>query len=269
MKVFECQQGSTEWHQARAGVITASMFKVARSRVGVLDERQQKYVSLILKGEPETSARIRAGYKNKPTSELIDRALAGEVVGDWAEGSKTYAFRLAVERISGEALQDDRFETYSMRRGHELEPEARKAHEALGVMVRRAGFVTTDDGRFGASVDGLMHPDGASEYKCLVSPDVLRSVLLANDLSEFTDQMQGGLLVCGLRLFHYGLYCPALKSIGQEFTLRVIPRDEAYIEALQRDLEAFDELVCNYEQQLRAGVAVNDEHIALALAAAV
>jgi hypothetical protein len=268
MRVIECEQGSAAWHQARAGCITASMFKTARSRVGMLDERQQKYVNLILDGMSEPEARVLAGYKAKPTSETIERALAGEVIGDWSEASKTYAFRLAIERISGEALQDDKFETYAMRRGHELEPEARAAHEKLGIMVRRAGFVTSDCGRFGASVDGLIHPRSAAEYKCLVSPDVLRQVLLANDLSEFTDQMQGGHWVCGTETFHYGLYCPALKAVGQEFTLRIVPRDDAYILALARDLEAFDELVGNYEQQLRDGAAVNDEHIARALALA-
>ena len=35
MKIYHCDQGSPEWHQARAGVITASMFKVARQKVGL------------------------------------------------------------------------------------------------------------------------------------------------------------------------------------------------------------------------------------------
>ena len=52
MQVYECEQGSPEWHAARAGVITASMFKVARKKIGGLDERQQKYVDLVLDGTP-------------------------------------------------------------------------------------------------------------------------------------------------------------------------------------------------------------------------
>lgn len=269
MKVFEVDQGSPAWHACRAGVITASMFKVARAKVNGLDERQTAYVNAIRKaGMSEKDAMVLAGYKAKPTSETVARALAGEKVGDFADPAKTYAFRLAIERISGEALQDDKFETYAMRRGHELEPDARRAHERLGVVVRRAGFVTTDDGLYGASVDGLIDPKGASEYKCLVGPDPLREVLLANDLSEFTDQMQGGLMVTGLDYFHFGLYCPALSSIGQDFTLRLVNRDQAYVDALQADLNEFNALVESYVGQLRAGAAANADFIAQALAIA-
>jgi hypothetical protein len=227
MKLIRCEQGSNEWHAARAGVCTASQFKIARK------------------------LRLLSGTnKGKPSEECVK-----------------YAFRLAIERISGEPLQDDKFETYAMRRGHELEPKARAEHEKLGVIVQRAGFVTTDCGRFGASVDGLLHPNGGSEYKCLVSPDELRKVLLDDDLSEFTDQMQGGMWVCERDYFHFGLYCPALESIGQQFTLKGIDRDEAYIAALKADLEEFDAMVAEFEQRLRRGAAANAEVIALLQAA--
>jgi len=33
MKMVQVPQGSPEWHAARAGVITASMFKVARAKL--------------------------------------------------------------------------------------------------------------------------------------------------------------------------------------------------------------------------------------------
>lgn len=228
MKVFEVAQGSPEWHQARAGVITASK---------VVDARQLVMANGINKGKPGAKC-------------------------------ENYAFQLALERIAGAPLQDDRFETFAMRRGHELEPDARKAHEALGVVVRRAGFVTTEDGRIGASVDGLIEPRGASEYKCLVAADGLREILVSEDLSAFTDQMQTGLLVTEREYMHFGLYCPALESIGTALTLRLVWRNDAYIKAMQRDLATFQAMVDEYEGTLRAAAAKNDEHIALALAAA-
>lgn len=259
MKVHYCDQGSPEWRQARAGVCTASMFKVARSRVGGLTEQQQKYVRAILEGVSESSARVIAGYKAAPRAEAIERAIAGLPVGDWSDPAKNYAFRLAVERISGEALMDDRFETYAMRRGHELEPDARAAHERrYGVVVERCGFIVTDDGKFGCSTDGLIHPDAISEYKCLVAPEGLREILIAGDLSEFTDQTHGGLWITGRREFHFGLYCPALRSIGRDFTLHVVEREDDYIEELERDLLKFDGLVSEFEAQLRAGATARD-----------
>lgn len=209
MKLITCEQGSLEWHQARAGCITASMFVVARSK---------------LKSGP-----------NK---------------GKFTEASKDYAFKLAIERISGMPL-DEGHSTWQMKRGNDLEPAARQIHEEVtGLLVDRAGFVTTDDGLFGASADGLINGKGGSEYKCLVAPDRLRDVLVNEDISEFTDQIQGCMWITGREWWHFGLYCPALKPIGKDFFLREVARDDNYIEALEVDLIEFNTLVCLYRHKL-------------------
>jgi len=209
MKLISCDQGSEEWHLARAGCITASMFVIARSR---------------LKSGP-----------NK---------------GKFTEASKDYAFRLAIERISKVPL-DEGFSTWQMKRGNNLEPAARQIHEEVtGLLVDRAGFVTTDDGLFGASADGLIGPKGGSEYKCLVSPERLRDVLVGDDISEFTDQIQGCMWITGREWWHFGLYCPALEPIGKEFFLREVARDDDYIEALELDLIEFNSMVNLYRHKL-------------------
>jgi len=210
MILIQCTQGSQEWLAARAGVITASMFKVARER---------------LKSGPN---------KGEPT-----------------QAARKYAFKLAIERISGQPL-DEGFETWQMKRGHELEPMARARHEEeAGVIVVPAGFVTTEDACFGASADGLIGEDGGAEYKCLVSPESLMPVLLENDLAEYTDQIQGCMWITGRTWWHYGLYCPALASVGMDLYWRRIERDEEYIEALEDDLIEFRSLVMLYESKLR------------------
>lgn len=251
MIVVECAQGSPEWLASRAGVITASMFSVARERVGGLDARQRAYVAAVLAGTSEAEARTAAGYKVAPRADAVTRALAGEPVGDFSAAAKDYAFRLAVERISGQPL-DEGFETFAMRRGHELEPAARAAHEIeAGVVVTRCGFVLTDDRVFGASADGLIGVDGGSEYKCLIDPARLRSVLVDGDLSEFMDQVQGCLWLTGRKWWHFALYCPALDPIDLGLWWREIRRDEAYIDAMERDLVEFKDLVDSVEHQLR------------------
>jgi len=252
MILINCDQGSDQWHQARAGCITASMFGVARSRVNGLTAQQQVYVSAILAGKPEAEARIEAEYKAAPKAEAVRRTLAGEPVGEPSEAAMNYAFNLAVERISGSAL-DNGFETWQMKRGQELEPMARQRHEEeAGVIVVRAGFVTTEDGVFGASADGLIDDDEGSEYKCLVSPEGLREILLNDDISEFTDQMMGCLWITGRKRWHFGLYCPALSSVGADFTWRVVERDDDYIEAMEADLIEFKALVDQYHAKLLA-----------------
>lgn len=255
MIIHHCEQGSEAWHRARSGCVTASMFSTVRKKVGCLDERQAKFVELRLRGHNEKQAAEDAGYKAVPKSDIIARALNGEKVGDWSDAAKDYAFRLAIERISGQPL-DEGFETWSMRRGHELEPEARMEHEAqTGLLVERVGFVTTDDGVFGASADGLLDPDGGSEYKCFVDPGKLRPILLDGDVTDVMEQAQGCMWLCGRNWWHVGLYCPALASAGRQFTLVEVKRDDAFIEAMERDLVEFAAFVDQYEAALRRNAA--------------
>lgn len=214
MIIIECAQGGEEWHRARAGCITASMFSTARER-------------------------LKSGA-NK---------------GDFSSKAKDYAFRLAIERISGEPL-DEGFETWQMKRGHDLEPEARMEHEAkTGLFVKRAGFVKTDDGLFGASADGLINDDGGSEYKCFLAPEKLRSIILDHDIGEVREQAQGCMWLTRRNWWHVGLYCPALSAAEKQFTMIEVQRDDNFIEAMEKDLWQFAMLVAQYEKQLRQKAA--------------
>jgi hypothetical protein len=259
MKILHCEQGSPEWINARAGVITASMFKVCRERVGGLTAQQSAYVQAVRAGKSPDEAAAIAEYKTKPRiTDTVQRAIMGLPIGDYSDAAKKYAFRLAVERISGKPL-DEGFETWQMRRGHEMEPMARARHEEeAGVIVERAGFVVTDDNWFGASADGLIGADGGAEYKALVSPDSLMPVLIDDDISNYTDQIQGCMWITGRRWWHYGLYCPALASIQCDLYWRHVDRDDNYIESMELELLEFRALVMKYEAALRRrGSAAN------------
>lgn len=213
MIIVNCQQGTPEWHEARTGAVTASMFKEVRRR---------------LKSGP-----------NK---------------GDFTKEARDYAFRLAIERIAGHQLDEDKFETWEMRRGRELEPEARAKHErVIGKFIEETGIVLTDDRHFGASADGLIEPEGGSEYKCLVSPSRIRQIVLDEDLSEFTDQIQGCMWLTGRKWWHFVLYCPALAPVGKDLIIHEVERDDNYIEALEADLLSFNQVVEGYREQLAAG----------------
>jgi len=265
MIVHRTEQGSDEWHRLRAGLATASMFKVARSKVDGLTEQQALYVQAKRKGFDDQTARDSAGYKTKPTmSEKLERALAGLPVGDFSDPAKNYAFRLAVERISGMPM-DEQFETYAMRRGRELEPEARKEHEhQSGLIIYQAGFVTDDSGRFGCSADGLIGHDAGAEYKCLMSPEGVRTVILDHDLAAFKDQVMGSMWVTGLARWHYCMYCPALRVVNRQLYWRTIDRDEKYIADLERDMLEFYELSRGYEQKLRTDPIAAGQPLVLA-----
>lgn len=212
MIVINCEQGTQEWFQARAGVITASMF----------DECRKTLKSGPNKGQPSAKA-------------------------------KEYAFRLAVERISGELLAEEVFENYAMRRGRELEAEARLAHEAAkGILVDQTGIALTDDRLFGASLDGLIDEDGCSEYKCYISPSSLMPIIIDNDLSQVEAQVQGQLWVTGRKWADFVLYCPALKPVGRDLTIITIHRNDEFIEDLEKDLLKFNNLVDEYKNKLES-----------------
>jgi hypothetical protein len=205
MKTHTDEQGSDAWRQARAGVITASMFRVACTR-----------------------------KKN----------------GEYTEEAKKYAFRLAVERVGGTAL-DEGVQTWAMKRGKEMEPHARAAHsEAINKEVLPAGFYTSDDGWFGASPDGLIDDDGCAEYKALVSPEAIMSVLLDGDYSDYEHQVQGVMWVTGRTWCDFCMYCPQFASIGKQLHRRRVSYNPAFVDHMIGHLSVFNALVDEYKQKL-------------------
>lgn len=250
-KIFNTPQGSEDWHRVRAGKITASMFGDICAKVNGLNEQQQTYVDAILAGHSEISARALAGYKTEPRADPIKRAIKGEPVGEFSKTVLDYGFRLAVERISGEPL-DEGFQTWAMKRGHELEPEARMAHEiASGVIVEPCGFVSSPDEVFGASADGLIGQDEGAEYKCFIDPAKLREFWFDDDASSIIHQVQGGMWITGRKRWHIGMYCPALDGVGKGLWWKVVERDDDFIAKMESVLLEFKGVVDAFEKKLR------------------
>ena len=121
----------------------------------------------------------------------------------------------------------------------------------LGIFVDVAGFVTTDDEKFGASADGFIDKDGGLEIKCLVDPGRIRNVILSDDISEFMDQIQGGMWLTGRKWWQFALFCPALEKIGLQIYTKRVERDDNYINEMELDLLEFERVVSKYEQTLR------------------
>tara|TARA_R110002126_G_scaffold80580_3_gene199500 strand:+ start:2820 stop:3461 length:642 start_codon:yes stop_codon:yes gene_type:complete len=176
---------------------------------------------------------------------------SGKNKGEVSKAAKEYAFRIAVERISGQPLDDNFYETYAMRRGRELEEEARLKHEEKkGILVDQSGIILTDDRKFGASVDGFIDLDGCSEYKCFIGPPSLMPILLDGNLEDIEAQMQGQMWVTDRKWCDFVLYCPALKPIDKDLTIITVQRDDDYIEEMEAGLIEFDKLVNEYKAKL-------------------
>ena len=253
MKLLPYAQGSDEWLQARAGVITASRFKDARDRIGSLTEQQQAYVDAIKAGKSEAAALLAAGYKAKPRAEAVAKALAGEPTVQPGAAAVSYAWTIAMERIAGKPL-DDTYVTWKMRRGQELEPAARRAYEArTGYIVEESGLLLTEDHLFGYSTDGLVEADGLIEVKCPASCDKLGAIWTnpADAAAEYIDQITGGLWLTGRKWCDLVVYCDWLEPIGKELFIKRITRDEEAIQALEDDLMEFAGMVSRFERALK------------------
>lgn len=159
MIIIECQQGTPEWLNARAGVITASMFSDAIS--------------------------------------VLSRASGSKKAGDPTGASDKYACDLAIERISKKPYGAP-VKAWTLERGHELEELARIQYETTtGEFVTESGLVLTDDRVFGYSTDGLVGTDGFIEVKAPVDSLKIEAMLLTDDTSEYEHQIQGGFWITG------------------------------------------------------------------------
>lgn len=214
MITLHLEQGTDAWLAARAGVITASRFADARSR--------------------------------------LTRASKNGKAGDFTGKATEYAWTVAMERIAGKPL-DQAFETWQMRRGTELEPEARMAYEmATGLLAGESGIILTDDHTFGYSSDGMVQDDGLIEIKCPTNCQKIGTIWSDPEhaVDEYIDQIQGGLWITGRKWCDFIMYCPWLEPIGKELFIRHIKRDDDYIEQLEADLLAFDKLVNEYVERI-------------------
>jgi exodeoxyribonuclease (lambda-induced) len=204
----ECQQGTPEWHQARAGVITASCFSEAISRMS------------------RTSGKRR--------------------VGDPTAASDKYAADLAIERISGKPYGAPP-KAWVLDRGHEMEKLARMEYEArTESLVTEAGLVLTESRLFGYSTDGFVGNDGLIEIKAPV--DSLKIIeVMDGDLSEYQHQMQGGMWITGRKWCDFIMYVPDLRNAGKDLYVKRVMRDDTFIDAMVGELAAFASRVSDRE----------------------
>lgn len=150
--------------------------------------------------------------------------------------------QLAIERLTGVPV--DGYENDAMRRGRELEAEARAAYEAdTGELVEQVAFVNHPEMDFvGVSPDGLLGDDGLLEIKCPANMAKHLEALRVNEHArEYRWQLQGQLWVTHRRWVKAASYDP-----------RFPPHLRLAVAHVERDEKAIRELA-------EACVKANDE----------
>lgn len=169
---------------------------------------------------------VRAGV---PTASNFDKLLTS--TGTPSTQRKKYLFQLV-----GEKLGADPEESYSnswMKRGIELEPQAREMYARDVSPVEQVGFCLHDEG-YGCSPDFLVNSDGMGQIKC-PSLAVHVEYLINQKLpTDYFQQVQGELLVTGRKYNDFISYYPGLKPL----VVRCY-RDELFISRLRSELLKF------------------------------
>jgi hypothetical protein len=138
-----------------------------------------------------------------------------------------YARELAAEKLLGQPI--DTITTRAMQNGNEREFSAVAAYEIrMGADANLVGFMTTDDGRVGASPDRIVPSlKRLLECKCPQPHTHIGYLLGSGPDEKYFCQLQGQLYVSGFDQVDIISFYPGLPDAIVE-----VKRDEGFIEAL-------------------------------------
>ena len=164
--------------------------------------------------------------------------------GKPSASSEKYMHELLAEKMSGKRF--DSFDTFHMKRGRELEPEAANVFSfQTDLICREVGFVTNDSQTVGCSPDRLI-ADSGLEIKC---PMHITHVKYLIDYhkdgempAEYYAQVQGTMWLMELEDYWFMSYHPDLPNL-----IMNVKRDDTYIASLSA---AVDKLLEDLETNL-------------------
>lgn len=155
-------------------------------------------------------------------------------------------YEIMAQRITGYTPPE--FQSFDMMRGHEEELEARMKYSEHIKPVEQVGFITNDKFGFtiGFSPDGLVDDDGLIEVKSRKDKFQLETILKNEMPSEFSIQVQTGLLVSERKWCDFISYCGGLPMMP----LRIMA-DERIQAAIVKAATAFESRMADAMEQYR------------------
>jgi hypothetical protein len=169
-----------------------------------------------------------------PTASEFHRIVtpAKGTLSDQADG---YICDLISDRLAtDDEYMASGYQSDAMANGTALEPAARDWYAFdCDQDVQQVGFCVSDDGRYGASPDGLIGQDGCLEIKCPQRSTHIKYLLDGGLPTKYKCQCHGVLWVTGRKWLDFMSYCEGLPPL----IVRVY-RD-AFTESLGRSVIAF------------------------------
>lgn len=166
-------------------------------------------------------------------ADIIARTKSG-----YSASRANYAAQLVIERLTGQV--SDTYTNAAMQHGIDTEPNARAAYEfRYDVSVEQVGFIPHPRiAMSGASPDGQIGNDGLLEIKCPNSATHIEALLTETVPEKYVTQIQWQLACTGRKWADYLSFDPRMPEAMRMFVKR-IPRDDAMIAGLEKDVAAF------------------------------
>lgn len=185
-----------------------------------------------------------------PTASEFDKILTPAKL-EPSRSATLYMDKLIGEWIRGKP--DETFQSEWMKRGHEVEDEARQYYAFMyDCEPEQVGFCKTDDGSCGCSPDALIGDDGGLEIKC-VSPGVQIGYWRDGRLPlAYKLQVIGSLYVTGREYWDFLSYHPDIKPLR----IRTERKDvKKHLEALDAALTKFCAQLIDEREKVKQKVA--------------
>ncbi len=177
-----------------------------------------------------------------PTASGLDNLLTPEFELRKGEMPKTYVYKKVAEKLQGRPLIDLSASSFMLEQGMIIEEEARPWYALeYDKKIKQVGFITTDDGRFGCSPDGLIDAydpvDGLQcgiEIKCPSAPVHVKYLVNGALPKEYAAQVMGSMFVTGFKKWMFVSYRRGFPALVLE-----IPWNEKYERAIREAIVSF------------------------------
>jgi YqaJ-like viral recombinase domain len=176
-------------------------------------------------------------------SEFACLLMSGRGGGE-SKTRRTYLYKLAGERITGEPMES--YSNKYMERGKKYEPEARDYYTLITDRpVRRVGFIK--NAQKGCSPDGLIETHGMLEVKTEAPHLLIDTIENETVEKDHYAQLQGNLWVAERDWIDLLTYYPKMPA-----SLRRVYRDDSYIKTLEAAVDKFNEELDALVERIKA-----------------
>ncbi len=180
-----------------------------------------------------------------PSAAALDQLLTPEFELRKGEMPKTYVYRKVAEVIQNRPVIDLSTSSFMMEQGMILESEARPWFELeYDKKVKTVGFITSDDGRFGCSPDGLiLNEECGLEIKCPSAPVHVKYLVNGVLPKEYVTQVYGSMFVTGFKRWIFVSYRRGFPAL----VLEIYAGDQA----MSRIAEAVDSFHSEFDRAMQ------------------